>query len=736
MASRGPSGTIKGKGLVVKGTGYTSPALQPSTLTQPTSSSAARTPPRRLSQPAGNGSLRRTGSVGNIAGSYRAPLVPQRTPIAAARPGRYSNAQSTEQMVVCNCQHPADVAFLENVYVQNLQTQIEVLELENNYLRTQPDATPSKSILREERESRPHREPDNQAELSSYYNASASTGPSYQTPGRKRVEFMEEAQVVNSLKSHQLPPKPMPSQPYHSPQPYNGRGRELQRFHDEDLFLKLEQAFQNEYMLEEKIKSLTAENRKLSSAKEDLDTITERMSRERRSIMEDNVELQRRLDELTPLLAEKEARIAKLENDREQSSARLRSANMELSNLRARVDERKREESLLSELDSDRKQEIERLREKTRDLEMELTDQRSRENNLLGELASLKHALNEDQTVIRQERALREKAMQENSDLIREQAELQSQSRQYEHQLEQNQRELSSTRRTETAQREIDELRHIEKTLRTDLKIAEERLKREQDTLRAFKEQEEDRESKDEKYRDAMQKVQKELEALQISPSYFLLALSNSLTNENKGLREEKIAVNERIELLQNRLSYRADHIRELTERLEEFKQRYIDIANRLRIEINKHSERGQELENIVKLAHELSDNGSSRRRSSFTHQLPGSSSPHTLTRRPGSPTTEVVSASRISSKESTPPAEIKSPPKMSPKPIVESEEHLPHIPSSSEILRSAKRTETTHIRQMRQHRRSSRFESTDEESTSAPQREDALAQRYRRKLS
>ncbi|KAI1718787.1 patched family protein [Ditylenchus destructor] len=721
MACRGPSGTIKGKGLVVKGTGYTSPALQPSTLTQPTSSSAARTPPRRLSQPAGNGSLRRSGSVGNIAGSYRAPLVPQRTPTnATARPARYSNSQIAEQTVVCNCQHPADVAFLENVYVQNLQTQIEVLELENNYLRTQPDATPNKSILREERDSRPHREPDNQAELSSYYNASASTGPSYQTPGRKRVEFMEEAQVVNSMNSHQLPPKPMSSQPYHSLQPYNGRTRELQRFHDEDLFLKLEQAFQNEYMLEEKIKSLTAENRKLASTKEDLDTITERMSRERRSIMEDNVELQRRLDELTPLLAEKEARIAKLENDKEQSSARLRSANMELSNLRARVDERKREESLLSEIDSDRKQEIERLREKIRNLEMELTDQRSRENNLLDELASLKHALNEEQTVIRQERALREKVMQENSDLIKEQAELQSQSRRYEHQLEQNQRELSSTRRTETAQREIDELRHIEKTLRTDLKMAEERLKREQDTLRAFKEQEEDRESKDEKYRDAMQK-----------------ALSNSLTNENKGLREEKIAVDEKIELLQNRLSYKADHIRELTERLEEFKQRYIDIANRLRIEINKHSERGQELENIVKLAHELSDNGSTRRRSSFTHQLPGSSSPHTLTRRPGSATTEVVSASRISSKESTSPAELKSPPKMSPKAIVESEEsHMPHMPSSSEILRSAKRTESIHVRQMRHHRRSTRFESTDEESTSAPQREDALAQRYRRKLS
>jgi chromosome segregation ATPase len=58
-----------------------------------------------------------------------------------------------------------------------------------------------------------------------------------------------------------------------------------------------------------------------------------KLSKERRSLMEDGVELQRRLDELTPLLAEKEAKIAKLENEKEEFGGRLRSASLQVSSL-------------------------------------------------------------------------------------------------------------------------------------------------------------------------------------------------------------------------------------------------------------------------------------------------------------------------------------------------------------------------------------------------------------------
>jgi len=80
-----------------------------------------------------------------------------------------------------------------------------------------------------------------------------------------------------------------------------------------------------------------AENRELVMAKDSLEeklTIAqEKIGKERRSLMEDNVEMQRRLDELTPLLAEKEAKIAKLEKDRDAASTQLKKANLQLHSL-------------------------------------------------------------------------------------------------------------------------------------------------------------------------------------------------------------------------------------------------------------------------------------------------------------------------------------------------------------------------------------------------------------------
>jgi chromosome segregation ATPase len=83
--------------------------------------------------------------------------------------------------------------------------------------------------------------------------------------------------------------------------------------------------------------------------------------------------------------------------------------------------------------------------------------------------------------------------------------------------------------------------------------------------------------------RDAHSRTQKELEALQ--------ALSASLTNENKGLREEKATLQERIEQLQKRLSTKEKDIRILSEHLEDFKRRYKETADALDLEIARHSE-------------------------------------------------------------------------------------------------------------------------------------------------
>lgn len=52
--------------------------------------------------------------------------------------------------------------------------------------------------------------------------------------------------------------------------------------------------------------------------------ILESMNREKHTLMEDNVELQRRLDDLTPLLAAKDAEIGRLEIEKTSLTSKIR----------------------------------------------------------------------------------------------------------------------------------------------------------------------------------------------------------------------------------------------------------------------------------------------------------------------------------------------------------------------------------------------------------------------------
>lgn len=115
---------------------------------------------------------------------------------------------------------------------------------------------------------------------------------------------------------------------------------------EQELFDKLEEAYQKEFRLQEKIKALSVENKRLVAARDDaekqLDTLnsgeskskmkidsylvvfSESKNRERHTLMQDNVELQRRLDDLTPLLAAKDAEIERLEMEKTSLISKIR----------------------------------------------------------------------------------------------------------------------------------------------------------------------------------------------------------------------------------------------------------------------------------------------------------------------------------------------------------------------------------------------------------------------------
>lgn len=105
--------------------------------------------------------------------------------------------------------------------------------------------------------------------------------------------------------------------------------------------------------------------------------------------------------------------------------------------------------------------------------------------------------------------------------------------------------------------------------------------------------------AKEEERRDSRHRNLKELEALQ--------ALSNSLTYENKGLRREKIAIQEKVEHLQAKVQSSAfpnhsfilkfqltsneSDLEELTSRLTAFRRKYADSITRLRSEVQRQNE-------------------------------------------------------------------------------------------------------------------------------------------------
>jgi len=67
------------------------------------------------------------------------------------------------------------------------------------------------------------------------------------------------------------------------------------------------------------------------------------MSDERRSLHTENVELQRRLEGLTPLLAEKETKLIKLEQEIEILNNKLKQQIKEIENLKINLEEKLKE---------------------------------------------------------------------------------------------------------------------------------------------------------------------------------------------------------------------------------------------------------------------------------------------------------------------------------------------------------------------------------------------------------
>ncbi|VDN59246.1 unnamed protein product [Dracunculus medinensis] len=257
----------------------------------------------------------------------------------------------------------------------------------------------------------------------------------------------------------------------------------------------LTKAGSREIRIEERLKEkmneiheLENDNEKLLRKIQEIETMISKSSEknihDKRALMEEIVELQRRLDNLTPSLAKK-----------------------------LKMNEGKREESALSILEAERREEIEKLIRNIRKLEMELDEQKEKERSLIDELNTIKRSLREEQLRAKKDKAIAEKVtLDENNALIRENSEKSAEISRLEMTIEDLKKEFNLRRANEISPAEYAVLDDYQNTEVVN--------------------------------RESRSRMQNELDALR--------ALSESLSNENKLLRQEKASINERCDELGN----------------------------------------------------------------------------------------------------------------------------------------------------------------------------------------
>ncbi|VDN32765.1 unnamed protein product [Gongylonema pulchrum] len=171
-------------------------------------------------------------------------------------------------------------------------------------------------------------------------------------------------------------------------------------------------------------------------------------TRDKRALMEEALELQRRLDYLTPALADKESHIAKLETEKDELRDKLRNATNELNELQMKVEEKSREELALSNEEGRRRSDTDRLLQKIHRLEA----------NIEEDIAATKRSLREEQLTAKKDKAIAERALEENAALIKENSDLSAQISRLEMKVKTLSQEAENTRQDDTMQAQIAEV--------------------------------------------------------------------------------------------------------------------------------------------------------------------------------------------------------------------------------------------------------------------------------------
>ncbi|PAV70640.1 hypothetical protein WR25_02043 [Diploscapter pachys] len=545
-------------------------------------------------------------------GSTAPPTVPtdkkqlsQTLPIASVAP------QS------CPCQHsiPSAPSAINNnnpplvsvhpqqqQYVRSLEQQIQLLELENNFLKRDQSKSEvvQKTILTR----------GNEVSLNGrdWCSLPASHPPLHSLIAQRIVENTISTPPTRdgkrSAAGSQKGSAPRRTPIAEEDEYENGKYRRESEKIQEEMKSKIDNLKKHNAEL----KSRLEEAEKLLSSRSEGDV------REKRALIEENLELQMRLDELTPVIAEKESSITKLEAEKDELLAALRRTKQELTEMKHKQNERLKEDELRSGRELRFKEEKELMKKQIEDERQEKEQIAERGRMIMNEMNELKKLKRELEIQLDHEKIISHQLLNENKKLIEENAQLTTD-------ISKLQYEIKIDREKEVRRGEVEkeimvnELRMNVQAQRTHIEILEEKLRAAEERHEMFIEETKSRNEESDDVQRERLRIQKELNALQ--------ALASSLSAENRLLREEKSRLQEKLlakELAMKKLEDEInDTVRSRGEALEKAEE-----------ESRAREIRAQELMQISRKLQQISsESASSSSRHSTALHLPLSSSAH-----------------------------------------------------------------------------------------------------------
>ncbi|EGT33220.1 hypothetical protein CAEBREN_10406 [Caenorhabditis brenneri] len=324
---------------------------------------------------------------------------------------------------------------------------------------------------------------------------------------------------------------------------------------EESLMDTLEEAMERNTQLEKEITS--TRERELDNEKV-INTLSSRiknielekkeeieaMMNEKKSLLEELLHMQKRIDELAPACAEKELKIVTADNEKHDLSKRLRMANSDISQLQATIMHLRED---ISAKDNEIKvlnDEVVYVKSRVLVLEGDLQDVRTKDAENQERINGFLQDAKEVELTRHNEKRLVDKVLEENSSLIKENARLATKlSRLESIDFTLKQKELKEAQTNGELVTEMRAALQLEKSsshsLLNKLEIMRQRCEELEKSIL-------DREKTEDDNIAERSRVEKELNALH--------ALSKSLSAENKLLREEKLTNEEIIDELKGKI--------------------------------------------------------------------------------------------------------------------------------------------------------------------------------------